>query len=86
VIYLQRQNATGDDFHTVEVTRVGVGSTYSLVHRVFQPGTKVFRVRIPGGPENQGAVSAPFTITVTPVSPASLPPSTGGVTVGSTTG
>jgi hypothetical protein len=85
-IYLQRQNASGDDFHTVEVTRVGGGSTYSLIHRVFEPGTKVFRVRIPGGPENQGAVSPPFTITVTPASPASLPPSAGGVTVGSTAG
>ena len=32
---------------------------------------KVFRVRIPGGPENEGAVSQTFTITVTP-SPAAL--------------
>ncbi len=86
VIYLQRQNATGGDFHTVQVAHVGAGSTYTLTHRVFEPGTKVFRVLIPGGPENQGAASAPFTITVTAVPAASLPAVTGGDTVGSTTG
>ncbi|MEA2297474.1 MAG: hypothetical protein QOF77_410 [Solirubrobacteraceae bacterium] len=86
VIYLQRKNATGDDFHTVQVARVAAGSTYTIVHRVFVPGAKVFRVRIPGGPENQGAVSAPFTVTVTPAPAASLPPAADGVTVGSTAG
>ncbi|MEA2354619.1 MAG: hypothetical protein QOD61_748 [Solirubrobacteraceae bacterium] len=86
VIYLQRKNPTGDDFHTIEVGRVGPGSAYSLVHRVFEPGTKVFRVRIPGGPENQGAASPAITVTVTPVSPASLPAAAEGVSVGSTTG
>ena len=86
VIYLQRQNATGGDFHTVEVAHVGAGSTYSIVHRLFEPGTKVLRVLIPGGPENQGAASAPFTITVTAAPAAALPATSGGVTVGSTAG
>ncbi len=86
VIYLQRQNASGGDFHTVQVARVGTGSTYSIVHRLFEPGTKVLRVLIPGGPENQGAASPPFTITVTAAPAASLPTTSGGVTVGSTTG
>jgi hypothetical protein len=86
VIYLQRQNASGGDFHTVQVANVGSGSTYSIVRRLFDTGTKVFRVLIPGGPDNQGAASPPFTITVTPVPAASLPATTGGDTVGSTAG
>jgi hypothetical protein len=31
-------------------------------------------VRVPGGPENEGAVSTPFTIQVTPASAAALMP------------
>ena len=74
VIYLERQNATGGDFHVVQVARVKVGSAYSIVHTVYEPGAKVFRVKIPGGPENEGAASTPFTITVTPApAPALLP-------------
>lgn len=74
VIYLERKNATGDDFHVVQVARVGPGSAYSIVHKVYVPGTKIFRVRIPGGPENEGAVSQPFTILVTPAPAALLTP------------
>jgi hypothetical protein len=66
VIYLQRQNPNGNGFHTVQVAKVGPGSVYSISRRLFVPGTKVFRVFIPGGPFNQGAASAPFTITVNP--------------------
>jgi hypothetical protein len=72
VIYLQRRNAHGGGFHTVQVTRVGSGSSYSITRRLFVPGTKVFRVFIPGGPFNQGAASSPFTITVTPASAQSV--------------
>jgi hypothetical protein len=74
VIYLERQNATGGDFHVVQVARVKVGSAYSIVHTVYEPGVKVFRVKIPGGPENEGAASTPFTITVTPAPAAALAP------------
>jgi hypothetical protein len=72
VIYLQRQNPTGTGFHTVQVTVVGSGSTYSITRRLSAPGTKVFRVFIPGGPRNQGAASDPFTITVNQGSAAAL--------------
>jgi hypothetical protein len=65
VIYLQRQNPSGNGFHTVQVENVGPGSVYSITRRLFVPGTKVFRVLIPGGPANQGAASQPFTVTVT---------------------
>ena len=66
VIYLERQNASGVGFHVVQVAFVEAGSAYAIAHTVYDPGTKVFRVQIPGGPENEGAASAPFTIQVTP--------------------
>ncbi|MEA2427463.1 MAG: hypothetical protein QOF37_1091 [Thermoleophilaceae bacterium] len=72
VIYLQRQNPSGGGFHTVQVAFVGTGSTYSISRRLFVPGTKAFRVFIPGGPFNQGAASPPLTITVNPSSAQSL--------------
>jgi hypothetical protein len=74
IIYLERQNVGNGNFHVVEVATVGAGSAYSIAHTVYAPGTKVFRVRIPGGPENEGAASAPFTIQVTPAPASSLPP------------
>jgi hypothetical protein len=67
-IYLQRRNPSGSGFHTVQVGQVGTGSVYAMARRLVAPGTHVFRVFIPGGPANQGAASAPFTITVTPSS------------------
>jgi hypothetical protein len=74
VIYLERQNATGTDFHVVQVGVVNPDSSYSIVHTVYDPGTKVFRVFIPGGPENLGAASQPFTIQVTPGPASALMP------------
>jgi hypothetical protein len=74
IIYLERQNVGNGNFHIVEVATVGAGSAYSIAHTVYAPGTKVFRVRIPGGPENEGAASTPFTIQVTPAPASSLPP------------
>lgn len=74
IIYLERQNVGNGDFHVVEVATVGAGSAYSIAHTVYEPGTKVFRVRIPGGPENEGAASTPFTIQVTPAPASSLAP------------
>ena len=46
--------------------RVSPDSTYSIPYQVYNTGTKVFRVYIPGGPENEGAASQPFTIQVHP--------------------
>jgi hypothetical protein len=65
-IYLQRQNASGSGFHTIVVSTVGANSTYSISRTLYDAGTKVLRVLIPGGPDNQGAATAPVTITVTP--------------------
>jgi hypothetical protein len=74
VVYLERQDANGPGFHVVDVAQVNPDSTYSIVHEVYDAGTKVFRVYIPGGPENLGAASQPFTITVTPAPAGVLVP------------
>ena len=74
IVYLERQNAQGPGFHPIQVWFVGPGSAYAIPHRFFEPGTKVVRVYIPGGPENQGAASPPFSIAVTPASASSLTP------------
>jgi hypothetical protein len=71
-IYLERQNAGGTDFHVIEVGLLGAGSAYSISRRLYDPGTKVLRVFVPGGPENEGAASQPFTITVTPAPASTL--------------
>ncbi|HEX3692181.1 MAG TPA: hypothetical protein VHU13_02450 [Solirubrobacteraceae bacterium] len=73
-IYLERQNAHLPGFHVVEVGVIGAGSRYSLTRRFYDPGTKVVRVFVPGGPENSGAASQPFTITVTPAPASALTP------------
>ena len=74
VVYLERQNAGGTGFHVVQVATVQPGSTFSIVHQVYVAGTKVFRVDIPGGPENGRAVSQPFTIVVTPAPASAITP------------
>jgi hypothetical protein len=74
VIYLERQNASGTSFHVVEVAVIAAGSTYSIPHTVYNVGTSVFRVRVPGDPQNVGAVSSNFTFTVTQPTPSALTP------------
>jgi hypothetical protein len=74
IVYLERQNASGNGFHVVQVATIEAGSTYTIVHTVYDAGTKVFRVRVPGDPENEGTVSAPFTIQVTPAPASALAP------------
>jgi hypothetical protein len=74
IIYLERENAAGTGFHVVQVGYVLPGSTYSIVHQVYVPGTKVYRIDIPGGPDNGRAVSQPFTIQVTPAPASAIQP------------
>jgi hypothetical protein len=72
VIYLERENASGNGFHVVQRGYVLTNSTYSIVHQVYVPGTKIYRIDIPGGPENGRAVSQPFTIQVNPAPAVAL--------------
>jgi hypothetical protein len=74
VVYLERQNAQAPGFHVIQVWFVGAGSAYAIPHRFYEPGTKLVRVYVPGGPENQGAASPPFSITVTPAPASTLMP------------
>ncbi len=74
VIYLERQNAAGTSFHVVEVAVIGAGSTYSITHAIYSVGPGVYRVKVPGDPQNGGTVSPDFTITTTPPAPSTLKP------------
>jgi hypothetical protein len=74
VVYLERENAFGGGYHVVDVGTVTTSSTYSITHFLFGSGKEVFRVKVPGGPENQGVASPPFNIEVTPAPPGSLHP------------
>ena len=78
VIYLERQNASGTSFHVVEVATIGAGSTYTIPHTIYTVGTSVYRVKVPGDPQNGGTVSPNFTITTTPPTPSALTPETPG--------
>lgn len=65
VLYLERQNPRTGDFHIVQIASVRVGSQYTITHRIVVPGTPaVFRVKIPGGPENAGSATQPIPIQV----------------------
>ncbi|MFI5009749.1 MAG: hypothetical protein ACHQDY_05680 [Solirubrobacterales bacterium] len=74
VLYLERQNASGQGFHVVQLGVMSPNSSFTIVHTVYDAGPKVFRIHIPGGPENQGAVSQLFDIQVTPGPAAALTP------------
>ncbi len=81
-VYLERQNASGAGYHVVAIAplqAVASGSglaTYTIVHTVFGTGKQVYRIKVPGDPDNQGSSSAPVTVEVTPAPPASLAPGT----------
>jgi hypothetical protein len=74
VVYLERENTYGHGFHVVETATVGETSTYSITHFVFGAGTQVFRVKVPGNPENQSVSSELFKEEVTPAPLGSLQP------------
>ncbi len=72
LIYLQRENASGTGFHVVRVGRVTPEATFSIPYQVFSVGSDVFRVYIPGGPDNGGTASQTFTVNVSPAPAATL--------------
>jgi hypothetical protein len=73
VVYLQRLGTDGD-WHTVGVSVVRHDSTFRFVRAFGAAGTKTFRARIPGDPQNIGGASSPVTVTVAVPPVASLPP------------
>lgn len=73
VIDLERLGADGH-YHIVAVGFVNASSAYQFNWTFGTPGTKTFRVHIPGGPDNVGADSSTAVITVSLPPVTSLPP------------
>jgi hypothetical protein len=67
-VYLERENLFGGGWHVVAKTELAEEgkATYSIFYEFLAPGKKNLRIRVPGNPANQGAVSAPFAVEVTP--------------------
>lgn len=74
VVYLERRNASGTAFHVVQVGTLTAQSTFSIAYQVYGAGSQVFRIYVPGGPENEGAASQLFTVQVTPAPASTLTP------------
>jgi hypothetical protein len=75
VVYLERQDAFGTGFHVVDVGIANASTgAYTITRRVAGSGKVLFRIRIPGDPENQGAVSSQLPVEVTPATATSLRP------------
>ena len=73
-VYLERENSLGGGYHVADVGSVTAGGTYSITDFIFGAGKAVFRVKVPGDPDNQAIVGAPFTLEVTPAPPSLLKP------------
>jgi hypothetical protein len=76
-IYLERENAAGTGWHIIASAVVGANSMYSLTRAFYVAGTETVRIAINGSPENQGAATAPITITVDPIPANQLVPTQG---------
>ncbi|HWX96627.1 MAG TPA: hypothetical protein VNZ01_07225, partial [Solirubrobacteraceae bacterium] len=74
-VYLERENLFGGGFHVAEVSEpiLTPSGTYSITRVFFGVGKQVYRIHVPGDPENQGTSSTTFTIEVAP-SPPTLHP------------
>jgi hypothetical protein len=72
LVYLERQHASGIGFDRVAVGTVTAASTYSIEHTFYNAATDIMRIRVPGDSADQGTLSEPFTIQVTPTPAAAL--------------
>jgi hypothetical protein len=72
VVYLQRLGADGD-WHNVGVQTVRHDSTFEFVRKFGAAGSKTFRARVPGDPDNIGGASPAVTVNVTVPPPSGLP-------------
>jgi hypothetical protein len=79
-VYLERQDLSGSGYHVVAVAPLQAPASasgpasYTIVHIVFGTGKQVYRIKVPGDPDNQGSASAPVTVEVTPAPAATLAP------------
>ena len=69
VVYLERENSFGGGFHVADVGRLDKEGKFSIVHFFVGAGKQVYRIKVPGDPENQTVGTGPLTIEVTPAPP-----------------
>ena len=74
-ITLERLGADGR-YHVVAAEFLNASSAYRFTWTFGTPGTKTFRVFIPGGPENVGGYSSLVSVSVSLPPVTSLPPAT----------
>jgi hypothetical protein len=63
-VYLQQQQGSGDDWHTLSSTQLGAGSQYTIAHRFRVPGIRDLRVLFRGDHRNIRGASDPVTVNI----------------------
>ena len=63
-VYLQQQDQSRDDWHTIKSGVIGPGSNYAIQYRFRTPGARDLRVLFAGDARNIGAVSDSVTVTI----------------------
>jgi hypothetical protein len=63
-VYLQQQQGSGDDWHTLTSTQLGPGSHYAIAYRFRVPGVRDLRVLFRGDARNIRGASDPVTVEV----------------------
>jgi hypothetical protein len=69
IVYLERENQFGGGFHVADVGQVNGEGKFSIVHFAFGAGKQVYRIKVPGDPENQTVGTGPIVVQVTPALP-----------------
>lgn len=72
-VYLERKNASGNGWHVVDQGTVAAPGVFSITHNVVGSGKEIYRIKVPGDPENQGGFSTPMEIEVTPAAAVIVP-------------
>lgn len=72
-VYAERENASGIGFHIVASATIGA-TGFSFAHIFTNAGSYTMRIRVPGDPALQTAISTPFSFEVTPAPAAALTP------------
>lgn len=68
VVYLERENI-GGGFHVADVGQVNAEGKFTIPHFVFGAGKHVYRIKVPGDPENGTIGTGPIPVEVTPAPP-----------------
>jgi len=69
IVYLERENLFGGGFHVAGVGQVNNEGKFTILHFAVGAGKQVYRIKVPGDPENQTVGTGPITIQVTPAPP-----------------